>query len=122
MLSVIGAETIEAAANVSRLSDERASFEAKRDEAEAELRQAGDGLSDRRIDGRNRAAPPDEDVARIASRHALHISKPTTPRNARSKTPAGSGKTWNKSRGRNQRERRRRRSAGGDRIAVPDTG
>ncbi len=72
VLSVIGAETIEAAVQRLGLSDERASFEAKRDEAEAELRAAGDGLS---IDALMEEAahhPPDDDVARIGAARLAH--------------------------------------------------
>lgn len=65
ILTVIGAETVEAAIQRLALSDERASFEAKRDEAETELRAAGDGFTIDALAAETAQHPPDDDIARI---------------------------------------------------------
>jgi uncharacterized protein YhaN len=72
VLTLIGADTIEAAAQRLALSDERAAFELRRDEAEAELRHAGDGYSTEvlRIEAAQHHA--DEDAARIEAASARH--------------------------------------------------
>jgi uncharacterized protein YhaN len=72
ILTVIGADTIEGAAQRLALSDQRAAYEARRDEAEAELRQAGDGYAIEDLLAETANSPVDEDAARIAAAEVAH--------------------------------------------------
>ena len=65
VLTVIGADTIEVAIQRLALSDERVSFETKRDEAETELREAGDGYTIEALTDETARTPPDDDIPRI---------------------------------------------------------
>jgi uncharacterized protein YhaN len=64
-LTVIGGETIEEAVQRLALSDERGAHEAKRDEAEAALREAGDGFSIDDLRAESALHPADEDPTRL---------------------------------------------------------
>jgi uncharacterized protein YhaN len=72
VLTVIGTETIEAAIQRLALSDERASFEVKREEAETELRAAGDGFAIDALAAEAAEHPPDEDIGRITAARLAH--------------------------------------------------
>jgi uncharacterized protein YhaN len=72
VLTVIGADSIEAATQRLALSDERAAFEARHAGAEAELRQAGDGYSNEALLAETGRIPADEDTARIEAASAAH--------------------------------------------------
>ncbi len=70
ILTVIGADAVEAATQRLAFSDERAAHETKRDEAEAELRQAGDGYSIAELLAEAAGHPSEEDTARIEAASA----------------------------------------------------
>ncbi|HEX3989536.1 MAG TPA: hypothetical protein VHX39_00045, partial [Acetobacteraceae bacterium] len=72
VLTVIGADTVETAEQRLALSDERDGFEAKHVEAEAELRQAGDGHSIETLAAETATIPVDEDTARIEAASLAH--------------------------------------------------
>jgi len=72
VLTVIGADSIESATQRLILSDECAAFEARHAEAEAELRQAGDGYPIAVLLAEAAQTPADEDTARIESADASH--------------------------------------------------
>ena len=65
ILTVIGTDTIEAAEVLLTLSDARAAHEARRDEADTALREAGDGHSIDDLRAEAALHPADEDTARI---------------------------------------------------------
>jgi uncharacterized protein YhaN len=70
VLTVIGADSIEGATKRLALSDERVTYEAKHAEAEAELRQAGDGYSVEALAAETAKIAADEDLARIETASA----------------------------------------------------
>jgi uncharacterized protein YhaN len=72
ILTVIGADTIEAAVRRLALSDERAVFEARRAEAETELRNAGDGYAIDDLLAEAARNPADEDQGRIEAASVAH--------------------------------------------------
>jgi uncharacterized protein YhaN len=72
ILSVIGADTIDAADQRLALSDQRAAVEARHAEAEAELRQAGDGYSVQELLTEIQGTSADEDAAQIAAASLAH--------------------------------------------------
>jgi uncharacterized protein YhaN len=65
VLGVIGAESIETATERLALADQRAMHEARRVEAETELRQAGDGRAIEELQAETAQIEPEEDIPRI---------------------------------------------------------
>jgi uncharacterized protein YhaN len=74
LLDLIGVETIETAYPRLLLSDERARFEGEKAQAEARLREAGDGLPVDVLRADAAASPVDEDLVRIEAEKAAQTA------------------------------------------------
>ena len=119
ILTVIGADTIEAATQRLALSDKRATFEAKHTEAEAELRQAGDGYSIEALLAETATTPVDEDTARIETASAAHKQANEAAQQA-AEDASRLRQSMEQIAGQTEVNTAAAAPAGGDRIAVAD--